>query len=584
LSFQVRLPVVDPPFFLYCLHVHWTMTLARPRFGPRVCHVCLWLLWGTCTLAERGDRARQNQKLELDILQADQQGTPAQRKLDANSSSSDQQRLTGAGRAAGMSNVQVGAQAVGCVIAPGTNTIQVRDFDIPADASSRRTQCLENGEFSSLGAGGTVKLSVPLPPNIPAHELTCTKSDEYWTCGNACSFEILLGRSKGQPEFNGPPDMQNYFWCQISSVKYHMHQCPDNERGGVVARAPGWQVAAAAVKTCESMGYLHQNLNDGATRYCLPNGGGDSVGLFLRTIGLMTTGMSYYMEQQGFAPTNHNSDDSTKSWNETKSLEVYCKGVEDAKKATLAMVFSPACKTETTPGWASTSNAQRQEFQDCSDRDTLGSCYRKLGGPSNRANCAKFHALEKLLFNEQYALGGEPPNKQVLDLMQPSPACTYKTKDLWWAAAMGGWTRRSEGITNPRGQLIKPSFPKRYCRNRDANEQEAGEACSQTEGEKCAAGKSLHCLGGKCCLKDKSADRESHCCPGYLFDNTKYCYKPVAAGEVCTQSMQCPGNAYTCGSMSGAKKCCGVDGATEKCCDTHQLTGQRPNKRCTKRR
>lgn len=561
------------------------MPLVRPRAGLHVCHTCVWLLLSAVPLAVRSARPQNwevprakleldgllgplqtplggvpGAKLELDGLQADQhvQGSKP-RLVDIDNISSDQQHLPGYRRALAPSSAQVGARISGCARGAGTITISSFDIPTPEEAAGRREQCLLHQDFSS---SQTVKLLVPLRPGVQ-DTLTCEKKADFWECNNDCSFGIDVGRAKGKGCFADVANSGDNWWCYIASVKYRMKERCKQDQPDVL-NTPGYQVVAAAVKTCESLGYLHQNLADGATIDC-PKTGPKEKSLWLRSIGLMTDGMSWYMRQQGFAPIRP-------SWDETASLGQYCQGVADARKATLGAAFSANCLKNPPKGWYSQPSAQRGDFAACEDSDTLGTCFNKLGGQSLKAgNCGKFETLLDLLFSENTWFANLTANEELANSMQDPSGCAYKTKALWWAAFMGNWVRRTHGINRPKDSLrILPNFPRRYCGQDNA--QEAGEACSGTDGEKCAAGAGLACKGGKCCKQQTGpAKTASHCCSELKFDNTeKWCYKEVEKmGKECSVNLECRHLSMICGKKgSGGLKCCGGNGAsTSYCCD-----------------
>jgi hypothetical protein len=324
-------------------------------------------------------------------------------------------------------------------------------------------------------------------------------------------------------------DLNNAHWCVIRSIMYKRSDCnarssPGNPSLNEVFQ--GFEVTKAAVKTCETMGYTHQVLHDGAKRPCSAN---PEVGHFLRTTAFFTSGMSYYMEQAGFMPIHPGASLDV-------AMQHWCRAAHSAGRATVGNALSNNCLS--APGWKQLQLTPAMTAliagirQHCPDAQHLGGCYNQVAAAMKSTRqarmCDEMTALEKVMFDEEGDLNAfvNRPTAKETAIVQgaqntaPGNVCYHKNIDVYLSWQAGTYARFSHGVLRTFGTKtfhVLPTEIHKYCSEwwvASPHKGAVGDTCLNDE--TCGVGQgeaALKCQAGRCCVGVSGlATSTNQCC------------------------------------------------------------------------
>jgi len=425
-----------------------------------------------------------------------------------------------------------------CEIGKNGNSTYIKITRFEPYASANREHCLKGVEDES-----TVDVIIPIgvlsnPVRPETTTLKCTKDDDFWSCSDECVVEIRLGRRPGiapggiKPltgdEHGLPMGSDDDWWCYVEGINLG-DACADQK----LKTFSGNIMTKAAVKTCETFGYMFQTISDGSTVTC------NGQSMLLRAPGLFKDGLSYYMKNEGFVPCKDLSTGSLAGGTVQESLTEWCKAVEDIQKSTMAEVLSDTC-LKANKGWQDQTYEWAQSFWSdkvCLGSDTLGQCYTKVytSKLSKTIKCDKQIQLEELMrpetdFSSTNWITG------IRTLVVKNPRCGFKTKATRLAVNMGILVRSSNGIIRmtkkQRPFRIYPTETGFYCKDPLLQPGETGcetdDDCQGFDGVTVRCGKKTP---KRCCVSQNSKlpndlrDKE-YCCGRksvYVHENVHHC-------------------------------------------------------------
>jgi len=318
-----------------------------------------------------------------------------------------------------------------------------------------------------------------------------------------------------------PEEGQDKYWCYVDSVLYKTRNCKEQDVGPF----RGGDVLTAAVKTCETLGYIHQCLSDGAKYPC------DAENeIPARIVGLFTEGMSFYMKY-GFLPFLEGE-------NMNVMKDIYCDAASKAKKVTVEQALADKCKNQEVPGYNlpgfEVTEFTKEEWNEatgmftdqCPLAGSLGECYTKLRHEAVKQRkkhkdvsdlCRAINMTVRLMHP------GEIPESlmsEALQNMLPSnDDCPHKDKNGYLARTSGLLVRSTKGVKVTHSKRDFTMLPERgsnniylYCAT------DFPIPFVPLKGQclvKDMCMSNVLCENGKCCLQDgETATDQQECCSG----------------------------------------------------------------------